>query len=64
VFYDTLIWELSLDDNLQKRGLASHSEFANLQAGVVGSSPIISTVSHRPTAGPGCTGTTQRSEAH
>jgi hypothetical protein len=33
VFYDTLIWELSLDDNLQKLGMASRSEPANLQAG-------------------------------
>jgi hypothetical protein len=33
VFYDTLIWRLSLDDDLQKQGLASRSECANLQAG-------------------------------
>ena len=30
---DTLIWRVPLDDDLQKQGLASRSEFANLQAG-------------------------------
>ena len=33
MFYDTLIWRVPLDDDLQKPGLASRSEFANLQAG-------------------------------
>jgi hypothetical protein len=33
VFYDTLIWRLPLDGDLQKQGLASRSECANLGAG-------------------------------
>jgi hypothetical protein len=33
VFYDTLILHLPLDGDLQKQGLASRSQYANLQAG-------------------------------
>src|SRR5215208_5565398 len=33
VSHDALIWCLPLDSDLRKRGLASRSEFANLQAG-------------------------------
>jgi hypothetical protein len=48
VSHDTLIWHSPLNNDLQKRSLASRSDCANWEQGVAGSNLAVPTTSTNP----------------